>query len=150
MNPNFKGKTKKRVLFICTHNSARSQMAEGILRTLYGNTYEVYSAGTKPSGVNPYAIEVMKEIGIDISHHRSKSIEEFRGMSFDYVITVCDSAKENCPFFPGGKKYIHRSFEDPASFEGTEEEKLEFFRKIREEIRNWIINTFGQEKRKNF
>ena len=90
---------KKKVLFICTHNSARSQMAEGILRTLYGDRYEAYSAGTQPTKVNPYAIKVMSEIGIDISNHRSKSAEEFRGKEFDYVVTVCDNVKEACPFF---------------------------------------------------
>ena len=133
---------KKKVLFICTHNSARSQMAEGILRMLYGDQYEVYSAGTNPAGVNPYAVKVMKEIGIDITNHRSKSIEEFYGMSFDYVVTVCDSAKEACPFFPGGKTYLHKGFEDPSKCEGAEEEKLRLFRQIRDEIMEWIKKTF--------
>ena len=137
---------KKRVLFICTHNSARSQMAEGILNHLFGDRYQAFSAGTKPSGVNPFAIEVMKEIGIDIYHHRSKSLEEFEGEEFDYVVTVCDSAKEECPYFAGGRKHIHKSFPDPSSYEGTEEEKLEFFRKVREEIREWIEETFGKRE----
>ncbi len=126
---------KKRVLFICTHNSARSQMAEGILNHLFGDKYRAFSAGTKPSGVNPLAIEVMKKIGIDISNHRSKSLKEFEGQEFDYVITVCDSAKEECPYFAGGRKHIHKSFPDHSGYEGTEEEKLEFFRKVRDEIR---------------
>ncbi len=135
---------KKRVLFICTHNSARSQMAEGLLNRLFGDRYEAFSAGTKPSGVNPLAVEVMKEIGIDISHHRSKSLEEFEGQEFDYVITVCDSAKEECPYFAGGKRRIHKSFPDPSSYEGTKEEKIEFFRKVRDQIKSWIEETFGK------
>ena len=140
---NEKGK-KERVLFICTHNSARSQMAEGILRALYGDQYEVFSAGTQPTKVNPYAIKVMAEIGIDISHHRSKSVEEFYGMEFDYVVTVCDRAKETCPFFPGGKVYIHKGFEDPSEAEGEEDEIIAKFRKVRDEIREWIEETFGK------
>lgn len=134
---------KKRVLFICTHNSARSQMAEGLLKALYGDRYEVYSAGTHPTEVNPYAIKVMSELGIDISDHKSKSMENFLNMEFDYVVTLCDGAKETCPYFSGGKKYIHRSFEDPASFEGNEEERLEAFRKVRDGIKEWIVKTFG-------
>ena len=136
---------KKKVLFICTHNSVRSQMAEGILRALYGDRYEVYSAGTHPTGVNPYAVRVTAEIGVDISTHRSKSVEEFRGMRFDYVVTVCDNAKENCPFFPGAKVYLHRSFKDPSEAKGVEEEIMEVFRKVRDEIKNWIEKTFGTE-----
>jgi len=137
---------KKRVLFICTHNSARSQMAEGIMNALYGDKFQAFSAGTNPSKVNPLAIEVLKEIGIDISHHRSKSIDEFKGETFDYVVTVCDNAKENCPYFPGGKKYVHRGFIDPASVEGTYEEKLSAFRKVRDEILNWIKEFFIENK----
>lgn len=133
---------KKRLLFICTHNSARSQMAEGLINALLGDKYIAYSAGTKPTNVNPLVIKAMSEIGIDISHHRSKSIDEFKGEKFDYVITVCDNVKDICPFFPGGKKYIHKSFPDPSSFEGTEEEKLEFIRKVRDEIKNWIEEKF--------
>ena len=110
---------KKKVLLICTHNSARSQMAEGLLNALYGNKYKAYSAGTKPSFVNPYAIEVMAEIGIDISKHRSKSIDEFQGITFDYVITVCDNAKATCPFSPGAGEYLHKSFDDPSDFNGN-------------------------------
>lgn len=134
---------KQKVLFICTHNSARSQMAEGILRALW-DRYEAYSAGTQPSKVNPYAIKVMSEIGIDISNHRSKSIEEFRGMEFDCVVTVCDNAKETCPFFPGGKKYLHREFNDPAEFTGKEDEIIAMFRCVRDEIKRWIEKTFGE------
>ena len=134
---------KKKVLFLCTHNSSRSQMAEGILRALYGKYYEVYSAGTKPTKVHPYAIEVMKEIGIDISQHKSKGIKDLPPIEFDYVITVCDRAKEECPFFPGGKKYLHRSFEDPSQ---VEEEKLKAFRKVRDEIKTWIIEVLGKDQ----
>ncbi len=133
---------KKRVLFVCTHNSARSQMAEGILRHLYWDRYEVFSAGTKPSSVHPMAIKVMKEVGIDISDHRSKSVYEFLGEEFDYVITVCDSAREECPYFPGAKRYLHRSFVDPSS--ADEDKMLEIFRKVRDEIFRWIEITFGE------
>lgn len=136
---------KKKVLFICTHNSARSQMAEGILRTLYGDRYEAYSAGTQPTKVNPYAIKVMSEIGIDISNHRSKSAEEFRGKEFDYVVTVCDNAKEACPFFPGGKTYLHKGFKDPSEFKGNENEIIAEFQRVRDEIKRWIEETFGEK-----
>lgn len=140
---------KQKVLFICTLNSSRSQMAEGLLLALYGDRFEAYSAGTQPSEVNPYAIKAMSEIGIDISHYRSKSVREFRDMKFDYVVTVCDNAKETCPFFPGGKKYLHRGFIDPAGFEGTEEERLRVFRRVRDEIKEWIEKTFGEEQLSN-
>ncbi len=140
---------KKRVLFIYTRNSSRSQMAEGLLRGLYGERYEACSAGTKPSMVNPYAIKVMAEIGIDISRHGSKSVDEFRRMDFDYVVTVCDHAKETCPVFPGALKYIHHGFEDPSEFDGTEEEILEGFRHVRDEIRSWIKKTFDKNRDDN-
>ena len=133
---------KKKVLFICTHNSARSQMAEGLLRAFYSDHYEAYSAGTEPSGLNPDAVKVMAETGIDISRHRSKSLEEFRNMNFDIVITVCDQAKETCPFFPGRKKYIHKNFEDPPVFKGPDDERLPRFRQLRDEIKDWIFKTF--------
>jgi len=136
---------KKKVLFLCTHNSARSQIAEGLLKNLYGDRFDAFSAGTKPSSVSPYAIEAMKEIGIDISNHRSKSMEEFRGMKIDYVITVCDNAKEACPFFPDGARYLHKSFNDPSQFKGTREEMLPTFRHTRDEIKEWIDKTFSQE-----
>ena len=136
------GDEKKRVLFICTHNSARSHMAEGLLKALYGGRYEARSAGTEPSRVNPFAVKVMEEIGIDISDHRSKNVKSFVDQAFDVVITVCGHAKETCPFFPGGKKRIHRGFEDPSSFEGSEEETLAAFRRVRDEIREWIEKEF--------
>jgi arsenate reductase len=125
----------KRVLVLCTGNSARSQMAEGLLRHDGGPAFEVSSAGTKPSHVRPEAIEAMKEIGIDISGHRSKSVDEFAGQEFDYVVTVCDNAKESCPVFPGRTERIHWSFEDPAAVEGDWETRLAAFRRIRDEIR---------------
>jgi len=132
----------KNVLFLCTHNSARSQMAEAILNCLYGNRYEAYSAGVTPTKVNPYVIKAMAEIGIDISGNRSKSIEEFSGKSFNYVVTVCDSAREACPFFPG-EEVIHQAFEDPNGFTGSEEEILKDVRRVREEIKDWIKKTFA-------
>ena len=134
--------TMKKVLFVCTHNSARSQMAEGLLNSLYGTKYQAFSAGTEPSVVNPYAIQVMSEISIDISKHRSKNINEFIEQKFDYVITVCDHANETCPFFPGGMKRFHQSFEDPASFKGSEAGTLSEFRRIRDEIKEWIAKEF--------
>ncbi|MBN1860348.1 MAG: arsenate reductase ArsC [Candidatus Thermoplasmatota archaeon] len=125
--------SKKNVLFLCTHNAARSQMAEGLLRKLYGQCYTVKSAGIHPTQVHPLAIQVMKEIGIDISNHRSKSIDEFQGISFDVVVTVCDYAKETCPFFPG-KSILHRGFFDPTSYQE--------FQQVRDEIKQWIVENF--------
>lgn len=125
----------ERVLILCTGNSARSQMAEGLLRHDGGRQFEVLSAGTKPSHVRPEAIKVMGELGIDISGHRSKSVDEFAGQEFDYVITVCDSVKEQCPIFPGKTKRIHWSFDDPASAEGDEDARHAVFRRVRDEIR---------------
>lgn len=121
-------------------------MAEGLLKALYGDYYNVYSAGLEVTDVNPYAIKVMSEIGIDISHQRSKHINEFKGILFDYVVTVCDTAKERCPFFPG-RKVIHKSFMDPAEFNGSEDEKLNIFREVRDQIKDWIIKMFGKEIR---
>ena len=127
---------KKQVLILCTANSCRSQMAEGIARQLYGTQIDVYSAGSKPSHVNPIAIEVMGEIGIDISHQRSNSVTEFDGKPIDLVITVCDQAKESCPLFLGSAKQVHWSFSDPADATGSEEEIKEAFRKVRDEIKS--------------
>ena len=134
-----------RVLILCTGNSARSQMAEGLLRHDAGNVYEVSSAGTRPSHVRPEAIAVMGEIGIDISGHRSKSVDEFAGQAFDYVITVCDNAKESCPIFPATTKRIHWSLEDPAAVQGSKEERRAEFRRIRDQIRS-LLRQFAQEK----
>jgi arsenate reductase len=136
---------RKKVLFLCTNNSIRSQMAEGILKTYYKDKYESYSAGVQPTQVNPYAVEVMKEIGIDLSDQYSKSINEFQDEKFDYVITVCDNARETCPFFPGDR-IIHRGFKDPLIQDGSIEENLDSFKKIRNEIKNWIIEYFGKNK----
>ncbi len=129
---------KKRVLILCTGNSARSQMAEGLLRSDAGDRFAVESAGTKPSTVRPEAIAVMKEVGIDISSHRSKSVDEFAGQNFDYVLTVCDNAKESCPVFFGKAARLHHSFNDPAAVEGSEEERLGAFRKVRDELRAYL------------
>jgi arsenate reductase (thioredoxin) len=125
---------RKRALILCTGNSARSQMAEGLLRRMGEDRFEVYSAGTQPGSVNPLAIEAMREIGIDISGHRSKSVDEFLGQEFDYVITVCDRANSNCPIFPGRTERIHWSFDDPAAAEGDVGERLAVFRRVRDEI----------------
>ena len=129
-----------RVLFICTHNSVRSQMAEAFVNHL-SKKWRAESAGTEATEVNPYAKRVMEEIGISLEGHRSKSIEEFRGQMFDLVVTVCDHAKEACPFFPG-KQYMHMGFQDPSEAKGTEEEILQLFRKIRDEIREWVEKEF--------
>lgn len=135
-----------RILFVCTHNSARSQMAEGLMNALFGDFFVAWSAGTEPSELNDYAARVMKEIGIDISGHRSKSVEEFSEQDFAYVVTVCDQANEACPFFPIGKERIHKSFEDPAAIEGNEELKLAGFRRARDEIKVWIEKSFSDMK----
>jgi len=129
---------KKRVLILCTGNSARSQMAEGLLRHEGGGGLEVESAGTSPSSVRPEAIAVMRELGIDISRHRSKHVSEFDGEYFDFVITVCDNAKESCPVFPGATQRLHRNFEDPAAASGSQEERLAAFRRVRDELREYL------------
>jgi len=127
---------KKRVLILCTGNSARSQIAEGLLRNMAGDRFEVFSAGTRPNGLNPLAVEVMREIGIEISHHHSKSVNEFAGQQFDYVITVCDNARESCPIFPGARERIHHSFPDPAALAGCRQSAA--FRQVRDLIRPWL------------
>ena len=132
---------KQRVLILCTGNSARSQMAEGLLRHDAGDRFEISSAGTNPSKVRPEAVSVMRELGIDISGHRSKSVDEFTGQPFDYVLTVCDHAKESCPIFPGKAVMIHQSFEDPAAMQGSEEARLAAFRQVRDQLRRYL-STF--------
>jgi len=132
----------KRILVLCTGNSARSQVGEGLFRQEGRGEYAVESAGTKPSHVRPEAIAVMKELGIDISGHRSKSVTEFEGQSFDYVVTVCDNARDNCPLFPAGTERIHWSFEDPAAVVGNEEERLGAFRRIRDQIHARVKSFF--------
>lgn len=129
---------KKRVLILCTGNSARSQMAEGLLRHDAGERFEVESAGTKASFVRPEAITVMHELGIDISKHRSKNVEEFDRQHFDYVITVCDNARETCPVFFGKAAKLHHSFEDPATLTGSQEERLAGFRRVRDQLREYL------------
>ena len=126
---------KESVLFICTHNSARSQMAEGLLRHLAGDRFEVESAGTEKTHVRPLAIEAMKELGIDISSQTSKTIASLGDRQFDWAITVCDNANEACPVFPGGTKRLHWSFDDPSAATGSDEERLAAFRRVRDEIR---------------
>lgn len=129
----------KKILILCTGNSARSQMAEGLLKKhIAKGEYEVYSAGTKPSAVRPEAIRALSEIGIDISANRSKPVEEFAGEEIDYVLTVCDGARENCPYFPPQTRLIHRSFADPAAVAGDEEARLNAFRRARDEINNYL------------
>jgi arsenate reductase (thioredoxin) len=135
---------RKRLLFLCTGNSARSQMAEGLLRHEAGDRFEVFSAGTHPSRVRPEAITIMNEIGIDISRHRSKSIDEFLGQDLDTVITVCENAKESCPVFPGKTQRLHWPFEDPASVAGTEEQRKDAFRKTRDRIHGRIMVFLGE------
>ncbi len=133
---------KVRVLILCTGNSARSQMAEGILRHDGGEGFDVHSAGTRASFVRREAIQVMSELGIDLAQHRSKNVDEFAGQQFDYVITVCDHANEACPVFtngPGKTQRIHHSFEDPpAPGVGDDEYRLHIFRRVRDEIRAWL------------
>jgi arsenate reductase len=136
---------KTRVLVLCTGNSARSQMGEGLFREEGGDNYEVFSAGTRPSHVRPEAIEVMREIGIDISRNRSKSVEEFAGQSFDYVVTVCDNARDHCPVFPGGGERVHWSLEDPAAVQGAGQERCAAFRRIRDQIQE-RVKTFFRER----
>jgi len=127
-----------KILVICTGNSARSQMAEGFFKT-YKKEWQIYSAGTEPKGLNPLAVEAMSKSGIDISGYKSKNIDIFANEIFDYVVTVCDKARESCPLFPGEAKYVHWSFYDPAAAVGTKEEKLEVFMKIRDEIMDKIL-----------
>ncbi len=134
--------SKKKILFLCTGNSCRSQIAEGWARYLKGNEFEVYSAGVEKHGLNPYAVQVMKESGVDISKHYSKLTSELKGIEFDFVITVCGHANENCPFFPGKTKVIHVGFEDPpklAKEYEKEEDKLDCYRKVRDQIRSFVL-----------
>lgn len=127
---------KKRVLILCTGNSARSQMAEGLLRHMAGDRYDVFSAGTHPTALNPNAVSALADLGIDISHHRSKSVDEFATQSFDYIITVCDRARESCPIIPGNGERIHHSFPDPAAAPACNQPTI--FREVRDSIRTWL------------
>ena len=142
MNP----QEKIKVLFLCTGNSCRSQMAEAWLRTLGGTRFDVYSAGLEPHGINPDTITVMEEVGVDMSSHRSEDLNTYLGKAeFDYLITVCSNAEERCPFFPGGGKRLHWPFEDPAQFEGSEAQKLALFRTVRDQIKEKIQNWLDEE-----
>jgi arsenate reductase (thioredoxin) len=134
---------RRKVLFLCTGNSCRSQMAEGLLRARYGDRYEVFSAGTERAHVRPLAIRAMQEIGIDISGHESKTVEDLGERVFDYVITVCDSAREACPYVPARRRVIHRDFSDPSAATGSEQERLAVFRDVRDQIAEWIDKTFA-------
>jgi arsenate reductase len=136
---------RRRVLFLCTGNSCRSQMAEGWLRQIAGDGAEVQSAGTKPAGLNPMAVAVMREAGIDISGQRSKHVDELAQRDFLFVITVCDSAREACPVFPGALYQLHWSFDDPAAAAGTEAERLAVFRRVRDEIQSRVREFAGRE-----
>ncbi len=133
---------KPAVLFLCTHNSARSQIAEGLLKHLFPDQFEVFSAGTRPTHVHPYAIEVMAEIGIDISKQYSKHLKEFLNHPIDLVITVCNRAKEECPVFPGAKAYFHKGFPDPSDEKGSKKHALLLFRNVRDQIKSWIVDAF--------
>jgi len=136
---------KKRVLFLCTGNSCRSQMAEALLRELAGNEFDAVSAGTNPTRINAMAVRVMAEAAIDISSQHSKSVDEMKGEKFDYVITVCDRAREACPVFPHDAQKLHWSFEDPAEATGTEEERLSVFRRVRDEIAERVRDFASNE-----
>ncbi len=140
---------KQRVLFICTHNSARSQMAEGLLRALGGEQFEAYSAGTEATHVRPLAMRAMTELGIDISGQQSKTLDRYLREPFDKVITVCDSAAEACPIFPGAKEQIHWSFPDPSKATGSEEEQLAVYRSVRDAIRARIENELLKNEKKS-
>ena len=138
MNPE-----KKSVLFICIHNAARSQMAEAILNKLYGDRYTAFSAGTDPTQIDPRVVLVMREIGVDVSNCRSKELKIFKDSAIDYVITLCDQAKESCPYFPGGIEHLHKGFSDPSEFKGKAEDVINGYRRIRDGTQNWIEKEFG-------
>jgi arsenate reductase len=137
-------KQRRRVLFLCTHNSARSQMAESLLRDIAGDRFEALSAGTEATHIRPLAVRVMEEIGIDISGQESKTLERYLGEPFDHVVTVCDEANEACPYFPGAKNRLHWSLEDPSKTEGSEEERLAVFRRVRDELGERIERELAQ------
>jgi len=139
-------KQRKKVLFLCTHNSARSQIAEGLMNARFSHHFEAESAGILPTRVHPLAIRVMGEIGIDLSPKRSKHLKDVQNREFDYIVTVCDRAKESCPFFPGGKQYLHKNFPDPDTFKGSEEEQVEKFRQLRDQVLGWMTTTFTEKE----
>ena len=133
----------QKILFLCTHNSCRSQMAEGLVNHYLGGRYQAFSAGTEATRVNPLAIRVLAELSIDTTPLRSKTMDEFAGQNFDHVVTLCGDANEKCPLFFGGVSHIHRGFEDPSRLSGSEADVLPEFRRVRDEIKNWIIDYFG-------
>ncbi len=133
-----------KILVLCTGNSCRSQMADGLLKEYFKN-FEIYSAGTKPEKVNPLAIRVMREIGVDISKNKSNHAKEYDNINFDFVFTVCNNAKEICPVYPNAKKLIHQSFLDPANATGSEIEQLEVYRKVRDELKKYFISFFNDK-----
>ncbi|NTV49562.1 MAG: arsenate reductase ArsC [Geobacteraceae bacterium] len=137
---------KKQILFLCTHNSCRSQMAEALVNHYLGDHCQAFSAGTESTRVNPLAIHVLTELGINTSHLYSKSMDEFAGQTFDHVVTLCGDANEKCPLFFGGVERIHHGFEDPSRLTGSEDEVLPEFRRVRDEIKSWIIDYFGGTK----
>ena len=130
---------KQRILFLCTHNSCRSQMAEGLANHFLGDRFRAFSAGTEATQVNPQAIKVLAELGIDMSSQRSKTLDEFVGQSFDCVVTLCGDANEKCPLFFGGVQRIHQGFDDPSRLKGSEEDLLPEFRRVRDEIKEWLV-----------
>lgn len=136
----------KRILFLCTHNSCRSQLAEALANRFLDDRYLAFSAGTESTRVNPLAALVLTELGIDTSSLRSKTMDEFSGQSFEYVITLCGDANEKCPLFFGGVERLHHGFDDPSRLTGSKEEVLPEFRRVRDEIKNWIIDYFGGEQ----
>jgi arsenate reductase len=136
---------KKSVLFVCTHNAVRSQIAEAFLNHIYGDRYSAFSAGSDPTQVDPLVVNVMKAIGIDVSSNQSKNLNVFQDMHFDYVVTVCDHAQESCPYFPEGNVRIHKSFPDPSKFQGSSDDKIKEFRRVRDEIKTWIEKEFNRQ-----
>lgn len=135
---------RKSVLFLCTHNAVRSQMAEAFLNHLHGDRYSAFSAGSDPTQIDPLVVTVMKEIGMDVSANQSKSLNIFQNMHFDCVITVCDQAQESCPYFPQGDIRIHKSFSDPSKFQGNAEVVIHKYRRVRDEIKAWVEIEFSQ------
>lgn len=139
---------KKKILFLCTHNAARSQMAEGFINARYSDQYEAYSAGSEPTEVHPCAIEVMAELGINITSQRAKSLVEYDNASFDYVVTMCADAHENCPIFPGGVEYLHHPFVNPGSIPAPDTDRCASGRHVRDQIKAWLEGTFGKNSGK--
>ena len=137
---------RKQILFLCTHNSCRSQMAEALTNHFLGDRFRAYSAGTEATRVNPLAIKVLIELGIDTAYLRSKTIDEFAGQAFDHVVTLCGDANEKCPLFFGGVQRVHQGFEDPSRLDGSDEGVLSEFRRVRDEIKDWLINHFGDRQ----